>query len=289
LLVAVCTAPRHFEKRAAIRRTWASLLPRALSSEVDVLFFIGQVSMADLAKEAQLEKSLAEEQTKHKDIVRLDGVVESYANLTRKTLAIIKWTVKLKYDVMLKVDDDTFVLLDNYFYDIVAYDADRSSAYFGKFWGSDERPVNRVPTSKFFVSREMYPSDFYPNYADGPCYSLGSDLMNWIDVNSASLPLYPMEDAAIGIWLSSSPTLNYHEVYTNSYMYQRVCPEGNSYYFINPLEPWEMDGVMHRYENREDICNGNFTLAVCSDPKKGCLCSPTDKPCWDVQVDASLL
>jgi hypothetical protein len=278
LLVAVCSAPSHFEQRNAIRRTWARLASTTSISH-DVFFFVGQVKPEDQVQHV-IEK-LYDEGKSNNDMVFTNSFLEAYTNLTRKTLAMISFSVNKGYEVMMKVDDDTFVLLDNFVYDVLLYEPERPLMYWGKFWGSDDRPVPRTRGSKFYVSEREYAPSTFPNYADGPCYVLGRDLMKYIDTNAHSLPLISLEDAAVGIWLNNAP-LAVRALYGDAYMYRRVCPEGNSFYYVNPVTPFEMDTIMSHYAKREDICSNNFNLSVC-DSDKGCLCSPSDNPCWDKQ------
>jgi len=284
LLIAVCSAPDHFEHREAIRQTWAKISYNnngpTNTIRHTILFFIGNIARTNKTEESDLEKRIAQESQQNKDIVRLNSFVESYNNLTRKTLAMVKWAVRENFEVMLKVDDDTFVLLDKFYGDVVEYETERNLLYWGKFWGGDDRPVSRATGSKFFVSKVEYSHDTFPDYADGPCYALGSDLMKYLSVHSDTLPIYSLEDAAVGIWLRKAP-LNILQIHGNGYMYQRNCYAGNDYYFVNPVTPHEMSVIMNHYSKHQDICSDNYTLEVCSSPR-GCLCSPSNNPCWDL-------
>jgi hypothetical protein len=279
LLVAVCSAPSHFEERQAIRQSWGKM---RLPNQFSTFFFIGQIKLADRVEEEELEKKIADENLAHQDIVRLDSFIESYSNLTRKTLAMVHYAVRERFEVMLKVDDDSFVLLDRFFIDNIEGSRDRTFMYWGRFWGADDRPVYRKKGSKYYVSEADYRPDTFPNYADGPCYALGLDVMRYLDDHAKSLPLIPLEDAAVGIWLNDAP-LPIIQIHGNAYMYARACTEGNDYYFVNPVTPPEMIGIMDKYTKNLDICAGNYTLGVCSSPTKGCLCSPSDHNCWDKQ------
>eukprot|EP00298_Acanthocystis_sp_HF-20_P009897 c18562_g1_i1.p1 GENE.c18562_g1_i1~~c18562_g1_i1.p1 ORF type:complete len:352 (-),score=109.98 c18562_g1_i1:88-1143(-) len=281
LLVAICSAPNHFEQRQAIRESWGKINISFTSSPYTLLFFIGNINKANKTEENDLENKIIAESQSKKDIVRLDSFIESYRNLTRKTLAMIQWTVKNNFQVMLKVDDDSFVLLDRFYNDIIEYEKERNIIYWGKFWGGDDRPVSRAVDSKFYVSKEEYGNDFFPDYADGPCYALGSDILKHIDSHSEKLKIYSLEDAAIGIWLKQFPIYTI-QLHGNGYMYQRYCQYGNDYYFINPVTPKEMSTIMTRYSKKSDICEDNFSLEVCSS-EKGCLCSPSPTSCWDLQ------
>ncbi len=85
----------------------------------------------------------------------------------------------------------------------------------------------------------------------------------YISGRASSLSIYSMEDAAVGIWLNSVP-LPVKAIYGDGYMYRRECPPGNSYYFVNPVTPAEMDVIYDKYKQHDDICGNNFALSVCS-------------------------
>jgi len=299
LLVGVCTAPHHKAHREAIRRTWASMVHNpnhlpgwtSLTNQVDVRFFIGQLPDANSTTAKYLENQIETESNMHKDIVRLHSFVESYENLTRKSLAMVQWANRhptISYQMMMKVDDDTFVLLDQVVNDIFLPDPDPVTIWWGKFWGDENspRPVDRNPYSKYYLSRDEYAPETFPDYPDGPCYAVGRELMGWLDYHSSRLPFYRLEDSAMGLWINNANNIPFRPIQADAYMYARNCPVGMWYSFVNPVEPDEMDGMFSNYMRGQDICDGNFTLRVCSDPVRGCLCSPTlpgVEGCWDKQ------
>merc|ERR1712048_187678 len=130
--------------------------------------------------------------------------------------------------------------------------------------------------------------DYFPNYPDGPCYAIGSDIIQWIDRHSSSLPLFRLEDSAMGVWISEANNLAYRPMQGEGYMYARNCPPGMWYSFINPVTADEMSVIYNHYTSTQhnDICDNGFALAVCDDAQKGCLCSPTLPGmvgCWDKQ------
>lgn len=82
-LIAITTCARYSERRAAIRETWLPLV-----KDADVCFVSG---------------------VPIPDVVCLN-VPDSYAELPQKTYATVCYAVDHGYDVLVKVDDDTFLL-----------------------------------------------------------------------------------------------------------------------------------------------------------------------------------
>jgi hypothetical protein len=91
-LIAIITCGRNLEKRNAIRDTWMPWVKR-LNSNVDVCFFMGNVSCPDFSVG---------------DIVQLD-CPDDYEHLPTKTLALVVYAAK-RYSRIIKVDDDTYLL-----------------------------------------------------------------------------------------------------------------------------------------------------------------------------------
>jgi len=99
LLVVVVSAVEHVQKRDRIRRVFA---PWRESSHRGVIFLVGKTQLD--------ENSVKEESKNHADIVQVD-VIDSYANLTLKSVALLHWvhTHCSDADYILKMDDDVFV------------------------------------------------------------------------------------------------------------------------------------------------------------------------------------
>lgn len=103
LLVVVISAPNHFEKRRAIRRHFAAWKDETYRHYI---FLVGFVHYNDLTT----QQLLVEEKVSFGDIVQVD-VVDSYDNLTVKSVAMLYWVYTHCFDTnfVLKMDDDVFV------------------------------------------------------------------------------------------------------------------------------------------------------------------------------------
>lgn len=103
LLILVHSAPKNFEKRKVIRRTWGRRKRRVL-----LLFALGSV------KYQKIQKKIVRENRIYGDIIQ-GTFLDSYKNLTYKHIMLFKYVVyhceQAKY--MLKTDDDIFINVDS--------------------------------------------------------------------------------------------------------------------------------------------------------------------------------
>ena len=129
LLILVTSGLHHHDRRSAIRDTWGSQINLVLKVKIHLHFVILTLQEKHSAKiiflmgtttttDSDLETDLAEEIAENNDVVRED-FLDTYKNLTLKTLAGIKWADQYcsQADFVMKTDDDMYVNLDN----IMAY------------------------------------------------------------------------------------------------------------------------------------------------------------------------
>lgn len=105
LLIVVISAAEHSSKRDLIRKTWAN--PNVLKADwIQVIFLVGSTSDEDKLIIQRLKK----ESVQHEDLVQVN-VVDTYANLTLKSVALLHWTHSHcpGADLVLKCDDDNYV------------------------------------------------------------------------------------------------------------------------------------------------------------------------------------
>ena len=108
LLVIVCSAVKNFEERQVIRDTWAK--DQLTLSNVKVIFLLGQL------KNATFQSNVTTESENYGDILQ-EGFIDTYANLTVKSLMLLKWFSKecVKVPYILKTDDDMYINLKQLF------------------------------------------------------------------------------------------------------------------------------------------------------------------------------
>ncbi|KAF6211191.1 hypothetical protein GE061_014306 [Apolygus lucorum] len=115
--------------------------------------------------ESLLGNELIVEQNEHKDLLLID-VVDVYASLSLKTLAFLRWASALKYDYILKTDDDVFL------------DVDAITDQLGKSSGWDWWSCFKVgwpaPNAGKWRDR-LSPSKVYPPFPSGSGYVFRTD------------------------------------------------------------------------------------------------------------------
>ncbi|XP_066962296.1 beta-1,3-galactosyltransferase 5-like [Macrobrachium rosenbergii] len=103
ILVVVTSAVHKKEPREFIRRTWAN--PRLYPyTKMRQIFIIGAT------KNIALQEEVDKESDKYNDIIQYD-FIDSYNNLTYKTMSLLKWVVDRCPQVpfIAKIDDDVVV------------------------------------------------------------------------------------------------------------------------------------------------------------------------------------
>jgi hypothetical protein len=151
----------HFELRETIRKTWAN---RTLFPTMNVGFILGS------SENATINSMVEEESRKYGDIIQ-GSFIDSYRNLTFKSLTAWRWITHacMHASYFLKLDDDVFLMtarLLNFLNKQVMRVS--SEAIVGEIW-TESRPF-RDRSSKFFVTQEEWSGDLYPPYSNGPGY-----------------------------------------------------------------------------------------------------------------------
>ena len=194
----VISAPQHFERRSTIRSTWANT---TLFPQIQTVFMLGVASQPDI------NRKLEEEALKYNDIVQAD-FMDTYYNLTLKTLMGLKWMAANKHDqtpFVLKIDDDVVVnsfqlvpFLNNYLATNRAKMPENKLIC--KSW--PRAVVTRQKSSKFYIADDEYRQDYFPQYCDGPAYIMSAEMSEKLYEMGTSdefRRLFKFEDIFIGM------------------------------------------------------------------------------------------
>ena len=108
LLVVVLSAMKNFRERQAIRESWAS----DSNANTKVVFLLGHIGNDT----SPLQVNVSKESDEFDDIIQED-FIDTYANLTVKSLMLLKWYTQHCHTVpyVLKTDDDMYINLKNLF------------------------------------------------------------------------------------------------------------------------------------------------------------------------------
>ncbi|XP_037527986.1 beta-1,3-galactosyltransferase 5-like [Rhipicephalus sanguineus] len=183
VLIGVVSSADNFESRAAIRDTWGGT---ALKMGFIVVFLLG------LTPDQKVQgKVLAEHET-YGDVVQGD-FVDSYENLTYKTAMIIRWAREKcsETEFVLKIDDDMLLGVWD-----LAVVVNSLVGIKHSMWGylyRNARPHRNV-ASKWYVSKEAYASDAYPDFLSGTAYLISGDAISALDDVTHDECFFPLED-----------------------------------------------------------------------------------------------
>ncbi|KAL0159946.1 hypothetical protein M9458_043671, partial [Cirrhinus mrigala] len=201
LVLIVPVAPHQVDARNAIRSTWGNE-SSVQGKAVVTLFLVG------LPGRSKAQQQLEEESRQHRDLLQ-SNFVDSYFNLTIKTMLIMDWLAtrcpQASYAV--KVDSDMYINMENLMSLLLAPNTPRENYITGYLmWNQN---VIRNKKSKYYVSEELYPEPKYPLYVLGVGYVFSNDLPKKIVEASKHMKPFNIEDAYVGTclkWLGIKPS-----------------------------------------------------------------------------------
>lgn len=187
IIAIVGSAPHEFAARQVLRNTWGSY-HRTNRSMFRLAFLLG------VGTDPHVQKKVIEENIYFQDIIQED-FQDTYLNLTVKSVAMLKWVSQYcnnaKY--LVKSDTDTFLNVPNLILKLQEVNIGR--VILGKiFWNSE---VVRDKWSKYYVSKEIYPEERYPDYAAGAMYVISTDIVDHLYRASFRVPLFWLEDVYV--------------------------------------------------------------------------------------------
>ncbi|KAM9844952.1 beta-1,3-galactosyltransferase 2-like [Aulostomus maculatus] len=198
LVLLIATEARQVEARNAIRQTWGneSVAP---SLGFIRLFLLGK----NEGELGNLQQNMLEaESRRHHDIIQQD-FLDSYKNLTIKTLMGMNWVALhcLQASYVMKTDSDMFVNTEYLIHKLLRPELRPKKDY---FTGNNMRGFapNRNKNSKWYMPPELYPSEKYPTFCSGTGYVFSGDLAQKIYRASLSIRYLHLEDVYVGICLA---------------------------------------------------------------------------------------
>lgn len=166
LVIIIMSAPTHLEARMAIRQTWGHFGQR---SDISILFMLGATM------DSKVETILRKEQKTYNDVIR-GKFLDSYSNLTLKTISTLEWVDNYcsKVKFLLKTDDDMFINVPRLQAFTIKHARDKNVIFgrLAKKW----KPI-RNKKSKYFVSQAQFKHAVFPDFTTGPAYLLSSDIV----------------------------------------------------------------------------------------------------------------
>ncbi|XP_052445857.1 beta-1,3-galactosyltransferase 2 isoform X3 [Carassius gibelio] len=193
LVLMVPVAPHEVNARNAIRSTWGTE-SSVQGKAVLTLFMVG------LTGGAEAQHQLEEESRQHRDLLQ-SNFVDSYFNLTIKTMVIMDWlaTHCPQAAYAMKVDSDMYINLENLMNLLLSPNTPRQNYITGYLMRNEV--VVRNKNSKWYVAEELYPEPTYPTYLLGMGYVFSNDLPKKLVQASKKVKPFNIEDAYVGACL----------------------------------------------------------------------------------------
>ncbi|XP_054158997.1 beta-1,3-galactosyltransferase 6-like [Oppia nitens] len=203
LIVCIFSAAANSDRRLAIRQSWMRL---SGERHCKYYFIIGSLDLDE-----QEMRELLDEQNQFNDLILFPHLKDTYTSLSHKLLLTFKWfSKKWQFNYLMKLDDDSFVRMDQLFDELVER---KVSGAVGSSGNKDIHPYRPIYWGYFdgraFVKRTGQWSetqwslcDRYLPYALGGGYIVSEPLVRFVAENSHLLQLYRNEDVSLGVWLS---------------------------------------------------------------------------------------
>lgn len=171
--------------------------------EIVHLFVIGKQRTYSQTNQSdeylQSFQTIKKENDIHKDILMVD-IVEDYKNLIYKHLAIVNWVVKYcsSATYIIKLDDDVFVNikpLSKHLISHLGLNYINSKFMFCNI--VEKGKPSRQRDSKWFVSYNTYPFDYYPRYCEGFSYITNVPTMKLMYHQAKMIPRFWIDDVYV--------------------------------------------------------------------------------------------
>ncbi|XP_069069339.1 UDP-GalNAc:beta-1,3-N-acetylgalactosaminyltransferase 1-like [Pleurodeles waltl] len=216
LVILVTSRPKDALARHTIRLTWGSV-NMWLGHHVKTLFLLGQAPTGDTKTETLIE----EESKLNGDIIQ-QNFLDTYRNLTLKTIMAFQWVSEFCSNAtyIMKADSDVFINTPNLLNFLQKFNSSDSL-----FTGHTfiENYSERNIFLKNYISYEEYPFRLFPPYCSGLGYVLSGKLaLEIYKIMSHIKPIW-IEDAYVGMCLKVL-NVNVH------------IPEKTDLFFLSKLE-----------------------------------------------------
>ena len=243
ILLAINSAAGHFDRRHGIRQTWGN--PKYFKKRFDsdniwkVIFIVG--STGNNAIDNRVDR---EAQT-HGDLLII-GQKEHHKILTDKTLLGMYWASQIcQAKFYFKGDDDVWVNKWKLFDLIVQLSVQiNSNIDTDTCWIGYVSKINHVPirdrSSKYYVSRDDFAGDRFPQFCSGFSYVMSKETASRIILSIPHIKKIPgIDDVYIGLLANDSGIHPTHDVafrirtydasrsvYTEQMLYETIAEHG---------------------------------------------------------------
>ncbi|KAI9563442.1 hypothetical protein GHT06_010905 [Daphnia sinensis] len=201
LFIIVISAPGNFVHRKLVRRTWGSHLNGSKHGEqptAKFAFLIGSTN------DTTVQNNIRAESIINKDLIQVD-LMDSYMNLTLKTVAMLYWSFHFCPDAkfILKCDDDVYINVPHLITLVSRLPLNSSTVYgsaVANLKPTRPRDVDAISLGmdddekKWAISEQLWPWSTYPTYVSGGCYLIDSAAIGPLLAAAQTTPYFPFED-----------------------------------------------------------------------------------------------
>ncbi len=214
LVIVIFSAFSNEERRHAIRETWIRL---ALNRKYKHYFIVGTLDLNQNELNA-----IYSEQRIHNDLILFPHLKDTYSSLSHKLLSTLKWfSNKIEFKYLLKVDDDSFVQIDQLFDELLEKSLTKTDSK-PLYWGYFDGRAHVKRKGQWSESNWIL-CDRYLPYALGGGYIISKELVDFVAQNAPLLQLYRNEDVSLGVWLSSLSINRIHDIRFDTEYQSRGC------------------------------------------------------------------
>ena len=247
LVIVVTSRPSSIYQRLAIRNSWGrpdSVINQHLFKDKKFdfisIFAIGQTPN-------KITQNIIEKESQgFGDILQL-FYIDSYENLTNKTLLTLEWlSYNCEPKFVLKTDDDCFVNLLSL--EPWLHTLKSDILYVGK--RNVHMPVIRNPKHRNYVAVEDFSEKYYEPYCSGGGYMLSGKILKNVTGKAKFFKQIRNEDAFIGIVMNFMNISPVHDkgflpfVFTEKEVRKRFVCEWKSHFVMHDVKPRQQI-VMH--------------------------------------------
>ncbi|XP_030217770.1 beta-1,3-galactosyltransferase 2-like isoform X1 [Gadus morhua] len=198
LVLIVPVAPGNWKARDAIRRTWGN--ETHIQGElIQTVFLLGIPNSGNIEV---LQRKVRTENRLYHDLIQSD-FIDSYHNLTIKTMVIMDWLASRcpMVPYAMKIDSDMFLNVENLVSMLKTPGTPTTIYMTGRL--KYESPVVRKKNSKWYVSEYSYRENKFPTHLVGMGYVFSLDMpRRLMEISKRVTPFY-VEDAYIGVCMKT--------------------------------------------------------------------------------------
>ena len=249
ILLLIFSAIGEQRDREVVRRTWLQAA-KMNTGDVRYIFLVGSHHWGPSTEQDQLAM-----ESKHYGDILQNDYVDSYRNMTIKTLAGLKWAVKhcKQVQYVMKVDTDIYLNMPKWWQLMFGPEKELLK---NKVFGHCRRtpPVIRTPYHRYGISVDTFADWRHPSFCRGPSYAMTWQLAAEVVNQSYRQPFIPVEDAYLGHCIRSlrkgiynPPDINMLDLReVRGKIDQRPCSLVDEFYTIHAvssdelLELWQL-------------------------------------------------